>query len=493
MESPSSSYNTTFFFSVMERSRRASMSICNQSFKVSICVLLISFLTSTLAFSDTHLVIIGLKDHDSSALAAQGLLSSQVQGQGGEVEHSLTLIDAIVARVSDEQLELLRQNPNVDYIVPDGVVATPEKLASKESGVQAENNTGFGYASTPIEFYSWCVKRIDAPAAHHLSASSIPASQSSGLLLPAFLLFGLVGSVRLLSAYRFTKISHSCKLFFILLAGILSFSIGGCTWAWVPPHPGILGEGVEVALLDTGIDMNHPDLQDNYLGGVDLVHGDLDPFDDNGHGTGVAGIVGAEENGYGLIGVAPKVGIWSVKMLRFDEQGSISDLILGIQWAVDKKVKVIGMSLGTEEENQALHDAVQAATKAGVLLVAAAGNKGDRVLYPAAYPEVIAVAATDKDDARAWFSNMGPEVELTAPGTDCLTSAPGGGYLPMSGTSFAVPQVVGVAALLFSAGIKDAQQVRQRMDETAEDLGLLADAQGHGMVNAARAILGAGR
>ncbi|MBI1729866.1 S8 family serine peptidase [Candidatus Acetothermia bacterium] len=469
------------------------MSNWNAFFRISFCVLLLSLFTSTLAFADTHSVIIGLKNHDSPAQKAKGLLSIQVQAQGGEVEHSLNLINAIVARVSGEQIQVLRQNPNVEYIVPDSVVATPERWASIKSGVQAEQNDGFKYASTPIEFYPWGVKRVDAPAVHHLSPSSIPENKSSNLLLPTFLIFGLIGTFRFLSNHNPLALSQSRIILFVLLVGIASLTLGGCTWAWVPPHPGILGEGVEVALLDTGIDMNNPDLQGNYLGGVDFVHGDLDPFDDNGHGTGVAGVLGAEENGYGLIGVAPKVGIWSVKMLRFDEQGSISDLILGMQWAVEKRVKIIGMSLGTEEENQALHEAVQAAVKAGVLLVAAAGNKGDRVLYPAAYPEVIAVAASDKEDGRAWFSNMGPEVELIAPGTDVLTTSPGGGFQTPDGTSFAVPHVIGVAALLFSMGIHDAQKVRKCMDETAQDLGLPSSAQGHGMVDAERAISCIGR
>ncbi len=422
-------------------------------------------------------VIIGLKR--PGGLSAQSVieaLQKEIEGTGGhiELERPYTLIDAVVARVDPATLKQLAQNPHVRYLVPDGLVATPERWAEDSFFFfQPQSVELYG---TPVEFYSWGVKRVRAPAVHRASPSELPSW--GGLLA-----LGMLGAWAL-------GVRNSRRLFVALVLGSFGLLSGGCTLSVVLPHPGILGEGVEVALLDTGIDLRHPDLRENVLGGIDLFNGDDNPQDDNGHGTGVAGLLAAAENGVGLIGVAPRVKLWAIKMLGRDEQGSISDLIRGIEWAVERGAKILNMSLGTPDDNPALREAIGAAYRAGVLLVAAAGNKGDRVLFPAAYPEVIAVGATNRNDQRAWFSNMGPEVELAAPGTDLLSAALQGGYRTFNGTSFAVPHVSGVAALLFAAGLQDAQRVRQRLDQTAEDLGLLITAQGYGLVDAERAVLG---
>lgn len=418
-------------------------------------------------------VIIGLKVPEG--LAAQGTVSAlaaEIEERGGRVEYAFKLIDAVAARVSEEALARLKEDPKVRYVAPDGLVATPEFWAG-DALLRPEPSSLLG-AATPVELYSWGVERVRAPKVHQ--AQLVGASAA----LLALALLGMVGRAR---RRRWGLVPIT------LLLGSLAL-LSGCTVALVLPPPGIMGEGVEVALLDTGVDLKHPDLKANILGGIDLVNDDNDPQDDNGHGTGVAGILAARENGLGLIGVAPEVGLWAIKMLRYDEQGSISDLIRGIEWALERGVQIIAMSLGTEEDNFALREAIRAAYQAGVLLVAAAGNKGMRVLFPAAYPEVIAVAATDRNDRRAWFSNTGPEVELSAPGTELLSTGLEGGYQVVNGTSFAVPHVSGVAALLFSAGLVDASEVRRRLAETAEDLGLAITAQGYGLVDAERAVLG---
>lgn len=448
---------------------------------ISAALLFVIFLWSPLLWAEERTVIIGLRGDHPSMSAQQGdvqALEAWVVERGGRVEHVYQLIDALAVRLSEQELVKLRQDPYVRYVVPDGTVATPEYWAGP-SFPKPGSSRVFAEA-TPAEFYPWGIERIRAPAVHRTRAARDVAWWGIPLALA---LVGMLGRRDRPFARRRRTVTVTWVGF--ALASFLS----GCTWVAVVPHPGIMGEGIEIAVLDTGIDLGHPDLKANVRGGVDLVNRDDVPQDDNGHGTGVAGILAAAQDGRGLIGVAPGIKLWAVKMLRYDEQGSIADLIRGIEWAVDQGVEIINMSLGTNEDNPALHEAIKAAYARGVLLVAASGNQGDRVLYPAAYPEVIAVAATDKRDRRAWFSNMGPQVELAAPGAELLTTGLEGGYQVVNGTSFAVPHVTGTAALLFATGLRDAQAVRQRLAQSAEDLGLSLSAQGYGLVDAERAVL----
>jgi subtilisin len=226
-------------------------------------------------------------------------------------------------------------------------------------------------------------------------------------------------------------------------------------WAWDASR----GAGVNVAVIDTGIDGSHPDLLDNVKGGVNFVRKGWRPpdpgawADDNGHGTHVAGIIAAEDNDIGVVGVAPLASLYAVKVLNKSGSGYISDIIAGIEWAVDNGMDVANMSLGTNSDVQSFHDACDAAADAGLLLVAAAGNDGGAVDYPGAYSSVIAVAATDINDARASWSSYGPEVLLAAPGVSVLSTWKGGGYKTISGTSMAAPHVTGTLALNLSANL----------------------------------------
>jgi subtilisin family serine protease len=181
------------------------------------------------------------------------------------------------------------------------------------------------------------------------------------------------------------------------------------------------GSGVTVAILDTGINYKHPDLNANYKGGYDYVNNDDNPMDDNGHGTHCAGIVAAEDNGKGVVGVAPEAHLYAVKVLNSGGSGYLSDVVKGIEWSVTNSMAVISMSLGTDTDYQSLHDACDAAA-GGIVIVAAAGNNGVTVSYPARYDSVIAVAATDSSDNRASFSNTGPAVELAAPGVNIYST-----------------------------------------------------------------------
>jgi subtilisin len=265
-------------------------------------------------------------------------------------------------------------------------------------------------------------------------------------------------------------------------------------FADVAHDSGNKGTGIQVAVLDTGIDYTHPDLAGNFKGGYDFVFEDDDPYDDNprSHGTHVAGVIAAEDNAAGVIGVAPEAYIYAVKVLDGGGSGYLSWIISGIEWAVDNEMDIINLSL--EGPNiTPLQEACDTAYDAGVLLVAAAGNRGLTVRFPAAYESVVAVTATDSLDAKA-FSPSGPEVELAAPGVDILSTIAGGGYDFLSGTSQAAPHVAGTAALLFATiddlnydGVIDNLDVRQALQMTAIDLGEVAgrdDDFGYGLVNA---------
>lgn len=251
---------------------------------------------------------------------------------------------------------------------------------------------------------------------------------------------------------------------------------------------GVKGQGVKVAVLDTGIDYNHEDL--NVRGGVSFV--DSDYIDRNGHGTHVAGTIAALDNGVGVIGVAPDVELYGVKVLSDSGSGSYSGIAQGIEWAIDNGMDVINMSLGGSSGSSVLQTAVQQAYNSGIVVVASAGNSyagEDTVGYPAKYPEAIAVAAVDSNNQRAAFSSTGPAVEISAPGVSVLSTVPGNGYSSSySGTSMAAPHVAGVAALIKSANPSLSNvQIREAMNQTAVPLGP-ANEYGNGLVDAAAAV-----
>ena len=258
------------------------------------------------------------------------------------------------------------------------------------------------------------------------------------------------------------------------------------------------GAGVNVAIIDTGIDYTHLDLYDNFdreLLGYDFANGDSDPMDDNGHGTHCAGIVAAEDDGAGVVGVAPEAYLYAVKVLDNTGSGYWSDVIAGIQWSVNNNMEVISMSLGGGD-SQGMEAACDAAYNAGIVVVASAGNsgnppgKGDNVGYPAGYSSVIAVAATDSNDIRARWSSTGPAVELAAPGVSIYSTYMGGGYATKSGTSMACPHVAGTAALVIVSGITGSGAVRARLQNTADDLGATGkdNLYGYGLVDADEAV-----
>lgn len=211
-------------------------------------------------------------------------------------------------------------------------------------------------------------------------------------------------------------------------------------------------DAVVIAIVDTGVDLDHPDLAAKLVPGTDFVNGDDVPDDDNGHGTHCAGIAAAAtNNSLGVAGVAPNCKIMPVKVLDASGNGYLSTVAQGIRYAADGGAKVISLSLGSTAASQTLQQAVNYALSKGALVVAAAGNEGTTVrFYPAACNGVVSVAASDSSDARAAFSNYGSWVSVAAPGVRILSTWPGDAYAYASGTSMATPFVAGAAAVLFS-------------------------------------------
>ena len=238
---------------------------------------------------------------------------------------------------------------------------------------------------------------------------------------------------------------------------------------WPPPGVSLIaankmwpctrGEGSIVAIVDTGIDYEHPDLKNNVLGGISFVPGEPDYLDLNGHGTHVAGIIAA--NG-ALLGVAPEAKMLAVKVLSKDGFGSYSDIVQGLKWVRDwtgpggEKVNVVNMSLGGPFPNPSMHQEIIRLVTAGVTVVCAAGNSGDadpdtrEISYPAYYQECLAVGAVDLKTGIADFSNSNERIDVVAPGVETYSTYPGGKYVKLSGTSMACPHVAGAAALIYS-------------------------------------------
>lgn len=272
-------------------------------------------------------------------------------------------------------------------------------------------------------------------------------------------------------------------------------------WQWGPAKIGadiawnttVGNSSILVAVIDTGVDWDHPDLAANYVpSGYDWVNRDHNPMDDNGHGTHVAGIVAAViNNSQGIAGIS-QVNIMAEKALNQTGYGFSDDLAEAITHAADQNADIISMSWGSDSNNILVRRAIRYAYDSGVLLVAAAGNNAtSERSYPAAYDEVIAVTATDRNDNLAYFANYGEWIELAAPGVSIYSTTWNDDYAYKSGTSMATPHVSGVAALIWSVFPNlTSDQVRSRLRETAEDLGPSGfDIHyGYGRIDAGRAV-----
>ncbi len=264
-----------------------------------------------------------------------------------------------------------------------------------------------------------------------------------------------------------------------------------------------LGDGITVAVIDTGVDLDHPDLQANLVAGQTFVAGTTTPDDDQGHGSHVAGAVAAMMNDIGVIGVAPQAQIMPIKVLDQDGSGYVSDVAAGIRWAADNGAQVINLSLGGPSATSIEQDAINYATNKGVLVIAAAGNCGDpstwqfnnctsldSIGYPAAFANAMAVASTNVLNQQSSFSTQGSYVEIAAPGSAIYSTVPGGSYGTKSGTSQATPHVAGLAAAIWSMNPSLSNvQIRAILNSTAVDLGSAGkDIQfGYGRIDAVAA------
>jgi subtilisin family serine protease len=280
---------------------------------------------------------------------------------------------------------------------------------------------------------------------------------------------------------------------------------------------------IVVAVLDSGVDYRHFDLinniwerppdmaaySDDELGEFNDLHGFnatdnwRDPMDDNGHGTHCAGIIGAEgNNGFGIAGINWNVEIMPLKFLNGNGSGTTKDAIEAINYVIDRKqkgvnVRIISASWGSTQKSRALQDAIKRAGDEGILFIAAAGNNGDdsdkRPHYPAGYklPNVISVAALDRNDQLASFSNYGAKsVHIAAPGKEILSTWLNGEFYVASGTSMATPEVAGVAALVLSVNPKmTVKELRERLESSTDKLdSLKGKITTGGRLNAAKAV-----
>ncbi len=222
-------------------------------------------------------------------------------------------------------------------------------------------------------------------------------------------------------------------------------------WSQLPPDAAT----VVVAVIDSGICAAHPDLAQHLVAGWDFVENDANPQDELGHGCSVSGVIAADiDNHLGIAGVAPNARIMPLRVLNAQGVGRYSDVATAIVYAADHGAQIINLSLGGTDASSTLKDAIDYAAAKGLTIVAASGNTGTSgVLYPAAYSSVVAVGSVDPDLRRSSFSTYGPEVDLMAPGRNILTTTLNGDYGYVSGTSFAAPQVAGVAAIDRALGV----------------------------------------
>jgi type VII secretion-associated serine protease mycosin len=250
---------------------------------------------------------------------------------------------------------------------------------------------------------------------------------------------------------------------------------------------------VRVAIVDTGVDPAQPDLAGRVLPGHDFVNDDNDAYDDQWHGTWVAAIIAANtNNGVGIAGVSPSAQILPVKVLDAYGNGTDADIAAGITWAADHGADVINLSLGGSRDHAAIRQAVEYAVERDVVVVASAGNQASEApQYPAAYPGVVAVAATDAGGELARFSGHGPWIDIAAPGVDITSARSRSSYETMSGTSYAAPFVSGVATLVQSLyPAATASEIVSQLLRTARDAGALGvdSRYGHGVLDALAAV-----
>jgi len=242
------------------------------------------------------------------------------------------------------------------------------------------------------------------------------------------------------------------------------------------------GSGVSIGIIDTGCDYTHPEISARFGSekGYDFVEKTGNPMDRSGHGTHVAGTAAGS-----YCGIARASRLYAIRVLDEDGSGSEADVMKGIEWALKSNIQIVNMSLGSPEYSEAFKEMCYYASSQGMIICAAAGNDGEPTYnYPSSFEPVISVAAVDKRNKHAYFSNINDLVDISAPGVDIISSYMGGGYRMLSGTSMATPHVAGCIALAISAGIEN-QYCEDRMKSRAEHLyeeNVPAEAFGAGLI-----------
>jgi subtilisin family serine protease len=244
-------------------------------------------------------------------------------------------------------------------------------------------------------------------------------------------------------------------------------------------------------MLDSGIDLDHPDLKQNIIPGYDFVNDNSDAWDDNGHGTAIAGVIGAiGNNSQGIAGVDWQSKLMPLKVVDGDGIGTYYDVAQGIIYAADHNARIINLSIGGYAYSYALKDAVDYALEKGCVLVAAVGNDGiDTPMYPAAYEGVIGIAATDSQDRIDRNSNYGDFVDLAAPGLSIYTTEPEGRYGYSSGSSLACSHTAGLVGLILSSNPSLSKDNIEGILYNSCDYIKEDKSYGHGRINAYRALL----
>lgn len=250
---------------------------------------------------------------------------------------------------------------------------------------------------------------------------------------------------------------------------------------------------VKIAVVDTGVDLNHPDLKGRLLKGYNVLKKNNHPNDENGHGTHVAGIIASETNNQeGTAGVTWYNKIMPVKVMNKEGYGTSFDIAKGIVWATDHGADVINLSLGNYQPSAVMQEAIQYAFDKNVVLVAAAGNDStSQPSYPSAFPEVLSVSAVNPDGSRADFSNYGDYIDVTAPGVSIPSTYFKNRYASLSGTSMASPHVAGLVGLILSINPRlSNQQVMNIIRSSAIDIGDkgVDNDFGHGIIDIKKAL-----
>jgi subtilisin family serine protease len=243
------------------------------------------------------------------------------------------------------------------------------------------------------------------------------------------------------------------------------------------------GEGIKVGVLDTGIALEHPDLQPAILKAQDFTRSPSAAYDAQGHGTHVSGIIAARRNAHGIVGVAPEAKIIVAKVLNDEGAGNSQDIVAGILWAIESGADILSMSLGSPEPDEEIHKALLLAISKGIFVITAAGNEGpdlDTVGYPASFPEMVAVGSIDRRKRLSQFSSRGRQVDVVAPGDEITSCYPPRSYATLSGTSMATPFISGVVALALAkhrkmggkTPLRTQQDLIEHLCRTSADAGL---------------------